>query len=72
MKEIDHASPNQKKSTALLHITSSSRLLKVLKQDKRAIFSAASHAQKAAEYLHGLQPEPQPEFTPDDPRDGPA
>jgi antirestriction protein ArdC len=30
--------------------------LKVLKQDKRAIFSAASHAQKAADFLHGLQP----------------
>jgi antirestriction protein ArdC len=24
--------------------------------DKRAIFTAASHAQKAADYLHGLQP----------------
>jgi len=30
--------------------------LKVLKNDKRAIFTAASHAQKAADYLHGLQP----------------
>ena len=30
--------------------------LKVLKQDKRAIFSAAAHAQKAADYLHGRQP----------------
>jgi len=29
--------------------------LKVLKQDKRAIFTAASHAQKAADYLHGFQ-----------------
>jgi hypothetical protein len=29
--------------------------LKVLKDDKRAIFTAASHAQKAADYLHGLQ-----------------
>jgi len=29
--------------------------LKVLKEDKRAIFSAASYASKAAEYLHGLQ-----------------
>lgn len=33
--------------------------LKVLKQDKRAIFTAASHASKAAEYLHNLQPKPQ-------------
>jgi antirestriction protein ArdC len=30
--------------------------LKVLKADKKAIFTAASHASKAAEYLHGLQP----------------
>jgi len=34
--------------------------LKVLKNDKRAIFSAASHASKAADYLHGLQPQPEP------------
>ncbi len=31
--------------------------LKVLKDDKRAIFTAASRAQKAADYLHGLQPQ---------------
>lgn len=30
--------------------------LEVLKQDKRAIFSAAAHAQRAADYLQGLQP----------------
>jgi antirestriction protein ArdC len=29
--------------------------LKVLKDDRRAIFTAASHAQKAADYLQGLQ-----------------
>lgn len=29
--------------------------LKVLKDDKRAVFAAASHAQKAADYLSGLQ-----------------
>ena len=29
--------------------------IKVLKDDKRAIFSAASHAQRAADFLHGLQ-----------------
>lgn len=29
--------------------------LEVLKQDKRAIFTAASHAQRAADFLHGLQ-----------------
>jgi antirestriction protein ArdC len=32
--------------------------LKVLKDDKRAIFSAASHASKATEFLHSLQPKP--------------
>jgi antirestriction protein ArdC len=41
---------------AFLHIIDTSRLLKVLKDDKRAIFTAASHAQKAADFLHGLQP----------------
>jgi len=30
--------------------------LKVLKEDKRAIFSAAAHAQRAADFLNGLQP----------------
>ncbi len=30
--------------------------LKVLNEDKRAIFSAAAHAQRAADYLAGLQP----------------
>ena len=30
--------------------------LRVLKQDSRAIFAAASHAQRAADFLHGLQP----------------
>jgi antirestriction protein ArdC len=29
--------------------------IKVLKNDKRAIFAAASHAQRAADYLHGRQ-----------------
>jgi antirestriction protein ArdC len=29
--------------------------LEVLKRDKRAVFTAASHAQKAADFLHGLQ-----------------
>jgi antirestriction protein ArdC len=32
--------------------------LKVLKEDKRAIFSAAAHAQRAADFLHGLQEQP--------------
>jgi antirestriction protein ArdC len=30
--------------------------LDVLKQDKRLIFTAAAHAQRAADYLHSLQP----------------
>lgn len=30
--------------------------LKVLKDDKRFVISAASHAQRAVDYLHGLQP----------------
>jgi antirestriction protein ArdC len=33
--------------------------LKVLKEDKRAIFSAAAHAQRAADYLCSLQPKTQ-------------
>jgi antirestriction protein ArdC len=33
--------------------------LAVLKQDKRAIFSAAAHAQRAVDYLHSLQPKPE-------------
>lgn len=41
---------------AFLHIIDTSRLLTVLKGDKRAIFTAASHSQKAADYLHSLQP----------------
>ena len=31
--------------------------LKVLKDDKQSIFTAASHAQKADDYLHALQPQ---------------
>lgn len=31
--------------------------LNVLKEDKRAIFRAAAHAQRAVDFLHGLQPE---------------
>lgn len=32
--------------------------LSVLKRDNRAIFAAAAHAQRAADFLHGLQPRP--------------
>jgi antirestriction protein ArdC len=31
--------------------------ISVLKNDKRAIFTAASHAQRAVDFLHGLQPQ---------------
>ena len=31
--------------------------LQVLKRDNRAIFSASAFAQRAADYLHGLQPQ---------------
>ncbi len=39
--------------------------LTVLKEDKRAIFSAAAHAQRAADFLHGLQPQQVTEATPE-------
>jgi antirestriction protein ArdC len=32
--------------------------IKVLKDDTRAIFTAAAHAQRAADFLNGLQPQP--------------
>jgi antirestriction protein ArdC len=35
--------------------------LEALKGDKRAIFSAAAHAQRAADFLHGLQPKQEAE-----------
>ena len=33
--------------------------LKVLKDDKRVIFTAASHASKAVDFLHSKQPQPE-------------
>ena len=39
-----------------LHIMICCGLLKVLQDDRRAIFAAAAHAQRAVAYLHGLQP----------------
>ena len=38
------------------HVAYIASWLKVLKNDKRAIFAAVSHAQRAAGYLHGFQP----------------
>ena len=37
------------------HASYISSWIKVLKNDARAIFSAASHAQRATDFLHGLQ-----------------
>ena len=36
--------------------------LKALKEDKRVIFSAAAHAQKATDFLHGMQPKAEPDL----------
>jgi antirestriction protein ArdC len=38
------------------HAANIATWLTVLKNDKRAIFSAAAHAQKAVDFMHGLQP----------------
>jgi antirestriction protein ArdC len=35
----------------------------VLKEDKRAIFSAVPHARRAADFLHGSKPQAQQEET---------
>jgi antirestriction protein ArdC len=40
------------------HASYIENLLKVLKEDTRAVFSAASHATKAVDFLYGLQPQP--------------
>ena len=37
------------------HVSYIAWWIKVLKDDKRAIFTAAAHAQRAADFLHGLQ-----------------
>jgi len=37
------------------HAAYLSHWLEVLREDKRAIFSAAAHAQRAVDYLHSLQ-----------------
>lgn len=51
--ELIHAEPETVREDHAAYIAS---WLKVLKEDKRAIFSAAGHAQRSAEYLHALQP----------------
>lgn len=40
------------------HVDYLANWLTVLKADSRAIFTAASHAQRAADFLNGLQPKP--------------
>ncbi len=42
--------------------------IKVLKDDKRAIFTAAAHAQRGVNFLHDLQPQPDvmPAWNPED------
>jgi antirestriction protein ArdC len=39
------------------HAANLGHWLKVLKTDGRAIFAAASHAQRVCDVLHGLQPQ---------------
>jgi antirestriction protein ArdC len=39
------------------HTTYIGHWLKELKDDKRAIFTAAAHAERAVAFLNGLQPE---------------
>jgi len=41
--------------TVLLRAIATSRLIEFLKNAKCAIFTAASHAQRAADFLHRLQ-----------------
>jgi antirestriction protein ArdC len=41
------------------HASYISHWLKLLRQDKRAIFTAASHASRAVDFLHSLQPQPE-------------
>ncbi|KAH2777318.1 hypothetical protein KXW38_009405, partial [Aspergillus fumigatus] len=40
----------------LLHIIDTLRLLQLLKDEPRAIFTAASKAQAAADWMHAQQP----------------
>jgi antirestriction protein ArdC len=49
-------SATERARAALLHIIDTSRLLKILKSDNRAIFTAASQAMKAIDFLFALQP----------------
>lgn len=57
MKECGRKRRKTGNPAAFLHIVVNSQLLRVLKNDKRAIFTAAGYAEAAAAFLHGLQPE---------------
>jgi antirestriction protein ArdC len=46
--------------------------LRVLKNDKRAIFTAAAHAERAAVFLHGLQPQAEIAEHESEPRERPS
>ena len=45
---------NSANLVAFLHIIDTSRLIKVLQNDTRAIVQAAAHAERAVAYLHQL------------------
>ena len=47
----------ERANVALLHIIDTSRLLKIMKANPRALFAAAAKAQAAVGYLDSLQPD---------------
>lgn len=55
MKDEAGNSATERARVALLHIADTSRLLRVMKADPRAIFAAAAKAQEAVTYLDGFQ-----------------
>ena len=54
MKDVAGNVPPERACVAVLHITCTSRLIKVMKADARAIFAAAAKAQEAVAYLDSL------------------
>jgi antirestriction protein ArdC len=55
VKDEAGSSATERARVALLHITDTSRLLKLLKDDSRAVFTAAAKASEAVAYLKRLQ-----------------
>ena len=55
MKDEAENSATERARVALLHIIDTSRLIKVMKADARAIFAAAAKAQEIVGYLDSLQ-----------------